>query len=50
MGARTPLCNRIIDLERAIKEYEKPGPCQYHITQREIIRLQNKGILKGENK
>ena len=48
MSARTPLCDRIIDLERAVKEYDKPGPCQYHITRREIIRLQNAGVIKGE--
>ena len=49
MSAYVKLCDRYIDMERAIREHRKPGPCEYHITKREIIKLQNSGVLKGEN-
>lgn len=46
-GVKT--CDRYPGIDRSINEYRKPGPCKYHITQREIIKLQNSGVLKGEN-
>ena len=41
MGASTPVCNREVDFIEAIEAFNETTPCRYHITEKEVIQLQN---------